>query len=224
MFDPRSYHDACSELHASEEKIEEIIAMTTNHETKRNRRHPLRMTAVIAATLALLTIGASAANPEMLRSFTLQIASVLNVGELRQDMTTEEGVTLTTLEIPEAQVEDRDGQSILVVMDEEINITSALEEEGRYEYRFEDEGAQLTVLVEGTPEDWTMTTSAGIPGEEPMISVVTTKEEQTHNTSLGPDYVMETPPALEEGGGASGEAAAATVVDGTEAEPTTTPD
>ena len=101
MFDPRSYHDACSELHADQEKIEEIIAMTTDHRQKKKIRHPLRMGAVVAATMALLTIGASAAaDPEAVRELTFHIASVLNVGQLRQDMTTDTGETITTLEIP----------------------------------------------------------------------------------------------------------------------------
>ncbi len=127
MFDPRLYRNACSELRPSEEKIEEMIAMTANHGCKKKIRHPLRMGAVIAATMALLTIGASAAaNPEMVESFTMQIASVFQVGELRQDLTTDTGEIVTALEIPEARVEDRDGRAVLVVMDQEIDVTDAL--------------------------------------------------------------------------------------------------
>ena len=206
MFDPRLYRNACSELRPSEEKIEEMIAMTANHECKKKIRHPLRMGAVIAATMALLTIGASAAaNPEMVESFTMQIASVFQVGELRQDLTTDTGETVTALEIPEARVEDRDGRAILAVMDQEIDITDALTEDGRFQYRFEDVGSQLIILVEGTPEDWAMTTSAGVPGEEPMISVVTTKEEQDSDTTLAPDYVTEVPSGQSGDGASTGE-------------------
>ena len=180
--------------------------MTANHECKKKIRHPLRMGAVIAATMALLTIGASAAaNPEMLASFTMQIASVLQVGELRRDLTTDTGETVTTLEIPEARVEDRDGRAILVVMDQEIDVTDALTKDGRYEYTYEDEGSQLTVLVEGTPEDWTMTTSLRLPGQEDMISVVTTKEEQDSDTALIPDYVTEIPSSQSGDGASTGE-------------------
>ena len=215
MFDPRLYRNACSELRPSEEKIEEMIAMTANHEPKKKIRHPLRMGAVIAATMALLTIGASAAaNPEMVESFTMQIASVFQVGELRQDLTTDTGETVTDLEIPEARVEDRDGRAVLAVMGRETDITDALTKEGRYEYKYEDEGTWLTILVEGTPEDWTMTTSTGASGEERMISVVTTKEEQDHDTALAPDYVMELPTDQGAESGASGEASAAAVADG----------
>lgn len=198
MFDPRLYRNACSELRASEDKIEEMIAMPCKHDIQKKHRHPLRMGAVIAATMALLTVGASAAaNPEFLEGFTMQIASVLQVGELRQDMTTGEGVTISTLELPEARVEDRDGRAVLVVMDQEIDITDALTQEGRYEYQYEDKGAQLTVLVEGSPEDWTMTTSTSVPGEAPMVSVVTTKEEQERGAGQSPSYATGVPSGAE---------------------------
>lgn len=206
MFDPRLYRNACSELRPSEEKIEEMIAMTTNHEPKKKIRHPLRMGAVIAATMALLTIGASAAaNPEAVRELTFHIAPVLNVGQLCQDMTTDTGETITTLEIPQARVEDRDGRAVLAVMGRETDITDALTKEGRYEYKYEDEGTWLTILVEGTPEDWTMTTSTGASGEERMISVVTTKEKQDHDTALAPDYVTEVPSGQSGDGASTGE-------------------
>ena len=40
MFDPRLYRNACSELRPSEEKIEEMIAMTANHEPKKKIATP----------------------------------------------------------------------------------------------------------------------------------------------------------------------------------------
>ena len=49
--------------HADQEKIEEIIAMTTDHRQKKKIRHPLRMGAVVAASMALLTIGAQPPPP-----------------------------------------------------------------------------------------------------------------------------------------------------------------
>ena len=216
MFDPRLYRNACSELRPSEEKIEEMIAMTANHGCKKKIRHPLRMGAVIAATMALLTIGASAAaNPEMVASFTMQIASVFQVGELRQDLTTDTGETVTALEIPEARVEDRDGRAILAVMDQEIDITDALTEDGRYEYKYEDEGAQLTVLVEGTPEDWTMTTSIRVPGQEDTVSAVFAKEEQDRGTALTPSHAADVPADSEQD--ISAQEAPSVIFDGKEA-------
>ena len=177
MFDPRLYREACGELRAPQEKIEEIIAMTENHKSRKNRR-PVRAVLAAAAAVAAMAIGVSAANPEVLEGITMHIASVLQVGQLRQDMTTAEGETVTTLEMPEARVEDRDGRAVLLVMGEEIDITDALEREGQYTYTYTDEGTELTVLVEGSLEDWTMTTSVGVPGEEPGVRIITTREEQ----------------------------------------------
>ena len=175
MFDPRLYREACGELHAPQEKIEEMIAMTEH--SKRTRR-PFRTALIAAAAVAMMAVGVSAANSEALESITMHIASVFQVGQLRQDMTTEEGMTLISLEMPEARLADREGRAVLLVMGEEIDITDALEREGQYTYTYTDEGTELTVLVEGSLEDWTMTTSVGVPGEEPGVRIITTREEQ----------------------------------------------
>ena len=148
----------------------------TEH-SKRTRR-PFRTALIAAAAVAMMAVGVSAANSEVLESITMHIASVFQVGQLRQDMTTEEGMTLISLEMPEARLADREGRAVLLVMGEEIDITAALEREGQYTYTYTDEGTELTVLVEGSLEDWTMTTSVGVPGEEPGVRIITTREEQ----------------------------------------------
>ena len=60
MFDPRLYREACGELRAPQEKIEEIIAMTENHKSRKNRR-PVRAVLAAAAAVAAMAIGVSAA-------------------------------------------------------------------------------------------------------------------------------------------------------------------
>ena len=69
MFDPRSYRELCGELRAPAEKIEEIIAMTKDASYKKNRR-PVRAALVAAAAVAMMAIGVSAANPEVLEGIT----------------------------------------------------------------------------------------------------------------------------------------------------------
>ena len=143
----------------------------------------------------------------------MHIATVFQVGQLRQDMTTTDGGTVTALEMPEARVEDRDGRAVLLVMGEEIDITDALEQEGEYTYTHADEGTELTILVEGSLEDWTMTTSVGVPGEEPGVILVTTKEEQEQGPG-GPAYAtFGDQDALEDGQTLTGEAQAAGIPD-----------
>ena len=212
MFDPRLYREACGELRAPQEKIEEIIAMTENNKSRKNRR-PARAVLAAAAAVAAMAIGASAANPEVLEGITMHIASVLQVGQLRQDMTTAEGETVTTLEMPEARIEDRDGRAVLLVMEEEIDITDALEGEGQYTYTYADEGTELTILVEGTLEDWTMTTSVGVPGEEPGVRIITTREEQEQSPG-GSAYAIFGDLGTQENGQALTEEAQATVIPG----------
>ena len=210
MFDPRLYREACGELRAPQEKVEEMIAMTEH--SKRTRR-PFRTALIAAVAVAMMAVGVSAANPEVLESITMQIASVFYVGELRQDMTTAEGETVTTLEMPEARLEDRDGRAVLLVMGEEIDITDALEGEGQYTYTYADEGTELTILVEGTLEDWTMTTSVGVPGEEPGVRIITTREEQEQSPG-GSAYAIFGDLGTQENGQTLTEEAQATVIPG----------
>ena len=105
--------------------------------------------------------------------------------------------------------------AILAVMDQEIDITDALTEDGRYEYKYEDEGAQLTVLVEGTPEDWTMTTSIRVPGQEDTVSAVFAKEEQDRGTALTPSHAADVPADSEQD--ISAQEAPSVIFDGKEA-------
>ena len=212
MFDPRLYREACGELRAPQEKIEEIIAMTENHKSRKNRR-PVRAALVAAAAVATMAIGVSAANPEVLEGITMHIATVFQVGQLRQDMTTTDGGTVTALEMPEARVEDRDGRAVLLVMGEEIDITDALEGEGQDTYTYADEGTELTILVEGTLEDWTMTTSVGVPGEEPGVRIITTREEQEQSPG-GSAYAIFGDLGTQENGQTLTEEAQATVIPG----------
>lgn len=170
MFDLRSYRDACSELHVSEEKMEELIAMTTNRASKQKIRYPLRMGAVVAATMALLTIGASAAaNPEAAQELLYHITSVIQVGQFRQDMTTDAGVQLTSYTMPDIHVEDRNGRAILLVDGQETDITDSLAQEGRYVYEYTDEGILLTATVEGTAQDWKLSVDVTAPEEGSVL-------------------------------------------------------
>ena len=68
MFDLNAYRERCSELHLSEEKLQEVISMTEQAK-KKSARRPLRVGLVAAALCALLVISVSAANPEVLEGW-----------------------------------------------------------------------------------------------------------------------------------------------------------
>ena len=62
MFDSRLYREACRELRAPEEKVEEIVTMSQQNHTK--SRRPVRAVLIAAAAAALMAGGVSAANPQ----------------------------------------------------------------------------------------------------------------------------------------------------------------
>lgn len=164
MFDPKLYREACRELRAPEDKIEEIIAMT--EKTNKKRIRPLRTALICAAAVAMMVVGVSAANPEGVQEFFYNIASIIRVDEYRQDLTTVDGEKVTVFSIPQASVEERDGRAILVIDGKDAaDITDALKSEGRYTY--EDttaEGTHLTVAVEGWLDDWIAKVTIGEDG------------------------------------------------------------
>ena len=63
MFEPNQYRELCSELHVSEEKLEEVIQMT-EQEKKRKFHRPMRLGLVAAAVAAMLVVTVSASLEE----------------------------------------------------------------------------------------------------------------------------------------------------------------
>ena len=164
MFDPKLYREACRELRAPEDKIEEIIAMT--EKTSKKRIRPLRTALIAAAAVAMMVVGVAAANPEGVQEFFYEIMSAVQVDDYRTDLTTTDGEKVTVFSIPQASVEERDGRAILVIDGKDAaDITDALKAEGRYTY--EDttaEGTHLTVAVEGWLDDWIAKVTIGEDG------------------------------------------------------------
>ena len=167
MFDRRLYHEVCRELRAPEEKIEEILTMTKTNPPKKHHR-PVRTILVAAAAVAMMAVGVSAANPQAVQDIFVQIATVVRVDEFRQEMTTTDGEQMTVLSLPKIQVENREGRAVLVIDEEQTDITDALAQDGSYVYeKATQEGTKLTVTVKGSgAEDWTMEVSMYEDGEE----------------------------------------------------------
>ena len=157
MFDPREYREGCRELRAPENKIEEIIAMTEHH-TQKRRFRSLGAGLAVCAAAATMVVGVAAANPEAAQEFFAQITSVVKVGEFRRDLTTGDGERVTVLDLPQATVENRDGRAILVVDGEETDVTDQLESAGSYTRTVSSDGTQVDITVEGSAEEWTLTT------------------------------------------------------------------
>lgn len=167
MFDLRLYHEACRELRAPEEKIEEILTMTKTGSIKKRVR-PMRTLLVAAAAVAMMAVGVSAANPEVMQGIFARITTVVRVDEFRQEMTTTDGEQITVLSVPKIEIENQDGRAVLVIDGEQTDITDALAEEGSYTYeKSTQQGTRLLVAVNGSgAEDWTMEVSVYENGEE----------------------------------------------------------
>lgn len=184
MFDPKLYREACRELTAPQEKIEEIITMT--EKTNQKHRRPLRTVMIAAAAVAVMVVGVSAANTESVQEFLYNIVASVKVGDFRQDMTTQDGEQVRVFSIPDAAVENRDGRAILVVGEDEVDITDELERAGQYTYRRSDEGSELSVLVHGSAEQWDIDISISAPGEEGLTySVDSQGTLDRHQTNDG---------------------------------------
>ena len=130
MFDSKLYREACRELTAPEDKIEEIIAMT--EKTNKKKIQPLRTALICAAAMAMMVVGVSAANPEAVQTIWGRVLDIVHVGQYRSEITMENGEQVTLLELPKAKVENREGRAILVVNGEDAaDITDALDTIGR---------------------------------------------------------------------------------------------
>ena len=186
MFDPKLYREACRELSAPEDKIEEIIAMTE----KTNKKHfrPLRTALIAAVAVAMMVMGVSAANPEAAQEFWLTLRNAVQVDQYRMDLTTEEGEKVSVISVPEARLENRDGRAVLMVNGKDVaDITDALAQDQHYVYEDAAEGSKISVTVDGTIDNWTMTADVGKLEEDGTYNwfggVTTTSEDQ--DDSLG---------------------------------------
>ena len=147
MFDHNAYRERCSELHVSEEALQEVIEMAEQKQKKPVRR-PLRVGLIAAAV--------TAANPEALQGLLATIRTSTAMGEYREEIVMDDtGETVTALRLPDTAVEEKDGRIILTVDGEETDITDAMEQDGSYLWTREDEGAKVSVQVtldeEGKP-------------------------------------------------------------------------
>lgn len=161
MFDPKLYREACREIEAPEDKIEEIIAMT--EKTNRKQFRPLRTALVCAAAVAMMVVSVAAANPEEFQAFLIDVKSYVQVDRYRADVTMENGETFSMVQAPKAKVENRDGRAVLVVNGEDVaDITEALSQEQHYVFEDISEDTKITITVNGTIDKWTMEKEVGI--------------------------------------------------------------
>ena len=186
MFDPKLYREACRELTAPADKIEEVITMTKN--TGKKRMRPLRTALVCAAAVAMMVVSVAAANPEEFQIFLQNVASYVQVDRYRADVTMDGGETFSMLSVPQSRLEKRDGRVLLMVNGEEAaDITDALAREQRYIFEDFSDDTRFTITVDGTAEVWSITSEMGVINADGSYtkfgSVTTTSEDPTDSSS-----------------------------------------
>lgn len=135
MFDPKLYCNDCDRLCLDEEKIKEMVTMTENQ--KKPVHRPARVALVVAALAAALGITASAAEiPAIKEFFTTMFITIA----IKDD-------PALGLSLPTVSVEEREGRRILVVNEDEVDVTDALVQKG--EYLYEGDGFQVAVDEDG---------------------------------------------------------------------------
>ena len=123
----------------------------------------LKKLTVFAVAAALMAISAAAANPEGVQRFLGDIASVVQVGQYRKDMTNVNGETVAVFTIPDPSVENRNGRAILVIDGKDAaDITDALAQDQHYVFEDFTEDTRITITVDGTIEKWTLVKEVGI--------------------------------------------------------------
>lgn len=157
---------------------------------KTNKKHfrPLRTALIAAAAVAMMVMGVSAANPEAAQEFWYTLRNAVQVDQYRMDLTTEEGEKVSVISVPEARLENRDGRAVLMVNGKDVaDITDALAQDQHYVYEDAAEGSKISVTVDGTIDNWTMTADVGKLEEDGTYNwfggVTTTSEDQ--DDSLG---------------------------------------
>lgn len=135
MFDRENYQNACAQLSLGQEKLEEMIAMTENTKAKKRLSRPMKTVLIAAACVAALSVTAMAA-PAVQQLFTTYTITYR----------TSDSSTVFTL--PTLSMEERDGRSVLIVDDEEFDMTDSFAQNGQY--KMNADGADITV----TPDGW----------------------------------------------------------------------
>lgn len=132
MFDPKTYQHDCARLTLDAEKLEEMIAMTENTKKKPMSR-TLRTALVAAACVAALVVTAMAA-PAIQSIFTTYTISMKD-GD-------------ANVVVPVIQTYAENGHNYLVVDEETIDITEAMEKDGKFTMKTKD-GHQVNVTQDG---------------------------------------------------------------------------
>ena len=190
--DRQVFQDTFSKLHASEERIQEVLSMSETmnaHPRERRIRRSALTAAAVAASLCVCAGAANAATGGALADgITYCIGEMLPVNAYKMVAEDEEGSAVVVLGT-DVDVAEKDGRVLLTVGEEEIDITKELKENNAYTYERTDGDTTIHVEVEPDPEHsghWRYGISfrdAALPDDSSiaMMSYGSTASDTSHN-------------------------------------------
>ena len=95
MFDSRLYREACRELRAPEEKVEEIVTMSQQNHTK--SRRPVRAVLIAAAAAAMMAVGVARTNAQGQK--TTRIVTARIISPVKNQVKAAEVRAMTTIQV-----------------------------------------------------------------------------------------------------------------------------
>ena len=152
--DRRLYRDTFSKLHASQDRIQEVLSMTQEMNTTQRRSRRVRRSVLLAAAImASLCVCAGAANAAtggaLAERITYCIGDMLQINDYKMVAQTNEGGQVIVYSTP-VDVPKEDGRVLLHLGEETIDITQELKENNAYTYEHTD--GDTTIRVEVTPD------------------------------------------------------------------------
>jgi len=189
--DEKLYREAFSQLRASDEAKEEVFQMM-NQTGKRKRFSKILRTAAMAAVTTLaLAMTAGAVDLATGGFFLENFREVWSNGyETRYVANDADGNGYIFSVMENATVYLEDGRLICDVLDEKIDITDELEENGEYHYEASDGDVDITVDVTGTVDDWTMSQEINDGGAGVVYSSTLNSD---HEAAIGGGDIASTP-------------------------------
>ena len=167
--DRQVFQDTFSKLHASEERIQEVLSMSETmnaHPRERRIRRSALTAAAVAASLCVCAGAANAATGGALADgITYCIGEMLPVNAYKMVAEDEEGSAVVVLGT-DVDVAEKDGRVLLTVGGETVDITDGLAAHGAYTYEDTDGGTTVRVTVypdEDHPGEWAYTLTIDDP-------------------------------------------------------------
>jgi len=172
MNDRKLFKETFSPMHVSEEAISEVMKMTQSKNKKLLRlpQAVAGLCACLVLVLGLAVTANAATGGELFDGIAGMVLDIFQVNDYKGIGVSESGEEFTLMGT-NVDLIAREGRAILVVGEDEEDITDALTRDGAYTYERTSGGTVCRVEVTGTPEDWKLEMAVFDEGDQPAITI-----------------------------------------------------